>query len=129
MNTTLRYFWPAALWAIFILVICNISLGKVGGSPLFFAGFDKLTHCGLFFVMTVLYCSGFMRKYSLAFIPVGKIILIAGAIILYGALIEILQEYIFTWRSGDWSDLFADTVGTCMGIFSLIVTTSAVKRS
>lgn len=128
MNNTLRYFWPAALWAIFIFVICNISLGKVGGSPLFFEGFDKFTHCGLFFVMTVLYCSGYLRKYNLTYLSAVKAIIITGAIILYGGVIEILQEYIFTWRSGDWTDLFADTVGTCMGIFSVIIITASVKK-
>jgi VanZ family protein len=47
---------------------------------------------------------------------------------LYGGLIEILQETIFTWRSGDWNDLFADSVGACMGIFSVVITDRAINN-
>lgn len=46
--------------------------------------------------------------------------------IVFGGLIELLQLTIFTWRSCEWADLFADTVGAGMGIFSILVTTYAV---
>jgi len=41
--------------------------------------------------------------------------------LLYGGTIELLQAYVFTWRSGEWADLFADCVGTGMGLFGALI--------
>lgn len=128
MNNNLRYFWPAVLWAIFIFTICNIELKSTGGPSIFFEGFDKFTHCGLFFVLTIFYCNGFLRKHRLKALSALQAVLIIVMMIAYGGIIELVQQYIFTWRSGDLADLFADGVGTCMGIFSTVLITSAVKR-
>jgi len=46
--------------------------------------------------------------------------------IFYGGLIELLQWAFFTWRSAEWSDLFCDVLGTCMGIFGVMLTVSAI---
>ena len=126
MKATLKYHGPAILWALFILIICAVNLGSAGDSPMFFKGFDKLTHTGLFFTLLVLYCNGVIRQqkpkpfsYTQAFV-----IVIAG--IAFGGLIEILQLKFFTWRSADWNDFFCDALGACMGIFGVMLTVSAI---
>jgi VanZ family protein len=45
----------------------------------------------------------------------------------YGGIIELLQHYLFTWRSGEWADLFADAVGAFMGLFSFLVIFKALN--
>jgi len=47
---------------------------------------------------------------------------------LYGYSIELLQKYVFTWRDFEWNDLFADSIGVCMGMFSVFVTSAALKH-
>jgi len=37
--------------------------------------------------------------------------------IIYGGLIELFQEYILIDRHGDWLDLFANCVGTFLGVW------------
>ena len=109
------------MWALLILILCSISFGSVGHSHLFFPGFDKLVHCGLFFVLTVLMCNGFIRKHStdnFAVIDALKVFIIALS---YGALIEVLQLFVFTWRGAEWADLFSDAVGAGMGVFGTLV--------
>ncbi|MDP9048759.1 MAG: VanZ family protein [Bacteroidota bacterium] len=99
--------------------MCTIKLGEAGNSPLFFAGFDKLVHCGFFLVLVVFYCCGLLRQQlSLSY---KSIIIFTAVAILYGGIIELLQNYVFTWRTGDWADLFADSVGAAMGAFSVSV--------
>ena len=49
------------------------------------------------------------------------------AVIIYGGVIELLQLFIFTWRSGEWNDFFADSVGACMGAFSVVLTVKAMQ--
>ena len=117
MYSFFRNYGPAILWALFIFIICTVKLGGVSSSPLFFPCFDKLVHCGLFFVLVILCCNGFIRQLSTGVLPYKSIILITLAAIIYGGLIELLQNYFFTWRSGDWNDLFADTIGASMGAF------------
>lgn len=111
------------LWSLFILIMCSISMGKVGESHLFFPGFDKMVHCGFFFMFVLLASNGLIRQNKGISIPV--IFLIAFLGVFFGALIEILQLYVFTWRDGNWGDLFADTVGVGMATFSILVLKSA----
>lgn len=116
------------MWALFILVICNISFGDVGKSNIFFPGFDKLVHCGLFFVLTVFISNGNIRQsgaLNFTIVAALKAFIIA---IVFGGLIELLQLYIFTWRSGEWNDLFADSVGAGMGVFSVLITLYAATH-
>jgi VanZ family protein len=127
MKTSLKYYRPAILWALFIFGLCSAKMGGIAQSPLFFPGFDKLVHCGLFFVLVVLCCYGFIRQqYQQAFSYKGIVVITLSAII-YGGIIELLQKFIFTWRSGEWDDLFADSVGACMGAFGIIIIVMALS--
>ncbi len=127
MKYILKYQRLTFLWALFIFILCTISFGKITKASIFFPGFDKLAHCGLFFVFTVLMCSGLIRannRYQLSF---GHVFASLTISILFGGLIELLQLYIFTWRSGEWGDLFADTVGAGMGVFGVLITIWSAK--
>jgi VanZ family protein len=128
MKATLKYYGPAILWALFILIICTVPFGSVGNSPLFFPGFDKLVHCGLFFVLSILYCAGSIRKWNTRSIRIEIAMKNTIVLISYGALIEYLQMRFFTWRSGDWNDLLADAIGGCMGIFGVMLTSNALNH-
>ena len=128
MNAILKNQRLTLWWALFIFIICNIQFGKVGKSSLFFPGFDKLTHCGLFFVLVVFIANGFIRHQINERLTYKNAFFITMLAIGFGSLIEILQLTIFTWRSGEWDDLFADTVGACMGIFSILITIDATKH-
>ncbi|MCJ8208217.1 VanZ family protein [Mucilaginibacter sp. RS28] len=114
------------LWSVLVLVLCNMPMGSVSESPMFFPGFDKLVHCGFFFVFVVLAINGYVRA--------GHTLDIKSALALFfisvafGGAVELLQLYVFTWRDGNWADLFADAVGAGMATFSILVTYYAVKK-
>jgi VanZ family protein len=127
MKSIFKYYWPAILWALFVFTMCTVNLGSVGHSPMFFPGFDKLTHCGFMFVLVVLYSFGLIKQQSPPTLSYKTIAFITAVAIFYGGLIEILQLTIFTWRSGEWNDFFADSLGACMGAFSVIITVKAME--
>jgi len=127
MKPTIKYYWPTILWTIVIFILCSIKMGSISNSPMFFPGFDKLVHCGMYFVLVVCYYNGFIRSRSLPRLTFTVEVLTTAVAIVYGGIIELLQLYIFTWRSGEWDDLFADVVGACMGTFSVLLITAAVK--
>lgn len=127
MRKVLKYQRLAIGWALFILIICNMSVGSIGKSRLFFRGFDKLVHTGLFFVLAVFVFFGLIRQYKDAAFSVRRIIAAILLLILFGGLVEVLQWKVFTYRSGDWADLFADSVGTFMGVFGVLFTAYACR--
>ncbi|MDB5000333.1 MAG: hypothetical protein JWR76_1410 [Mucilaginibacter sp.] len=129
MMPKIKYYGPAILWALFILIICSVPMGGVGESHLFFPGFDKLVHCGLFAVLAIFYCTASIRRWSTHTTHIKTAIKSTIVLISFGALIEILQKYFFTWRSGNWDDLFADTVGAGIGIFGVLITINAINRN
>lgn len=121
MLNTLRYQYLSILWAIFVVVMCDMPMSGTGSLGItFFEGFDKLAHTGFFFVLTVLLFYGKIKQqvsYSYRGMTLLKILAITTAL---GVFIELLQLYIFTYRSAEWWDLFADMIGVGMGIFSYI---------
>lgn len=127
MQKLLKYQSFTLAWAFFILVICCISLGKASESHLFFKGFDKLTHTGLFFVLTVLTFYGIIRKQMHIRFSAFILVVVLFCMFLFGGAIELLQWKVFTYRSAEWNDLFCDVLGSLMGIFSILVTTHAIQ--
>lgn len=125
MANFLRYQKLTLLWALFVLVMCGIPTGQLEKMPRFFPGFDKLVHCGFFFVFTALMASGLIRMSGRLYLQHTLGIVLAG--VAFGALIEILQYAVFTWRDGDWADLFADSVGVGMAAFCILVTLAATR--
>lgn len=128
MNALLKYQRLTLWWALFISIMCNANFGHAGKSSLFFPGFDKMVHCGFFFVFVVLFVSGYIRQQASVYLTYKQVATILLAAIAFGGLIEILQLTIFTWRGADWADLFADTVGACMAMFSILITIYATEH-
>jgi VanZ family protein len=127
MTATLKYQKLTLLWALFVLILCCAPIGNVEHTPgqFFFPGFDKLVHCGLFFVFTVALANGLLRRYHILSVTQALVVFVTG--VAFGGLIELLQRYVFTYREGDWSDLFADAVGAGMAAFCILVTLSATR--
>ena len=106
------------IWAIFVLVLCNIRMPDTKGTGFFFDGFDKMVHLGFFYVLTVLLFYGkikYQHNFSFRSLTIFKIILIAA---IFGGGIELLQWKVFTYRSAEWWDFGCDMLGCFMGIFS-----------
>lgn len=128
MKRRLKYHRLTILWALFIFILCSIKIGNsITHQPIFFPGFDKIAHCGFFFVLVIFWSNGLIRQQNARELSYKSAIMITVLSILYGALIEVLQLTIFIWRSGEWPDLFADTIGVCMGIFAVIITGRAIN--
>jgi len=117
-----KYQRPTILWALFVLVMCSIKVGdNVTHEPLFFPGFDKLVHSSFFFLLVILWCKGIIRQQNVRLISYKTAAIVTFISILFGGLIELLQLTMFTWRSGEWPDLFADATGACMGILGVMI--------
>lgn len=121
MLKTLRYQYLSILWAIFVVIMCEMpSFGDKLGNVTFFPGFDKLAHTGFFFVLTVFLFYGKIKEQNSYTYRTATILKILAITLFLGIFIEVLQLKVFTYRSAEWWDLFADMTGVGMGIFSYI---------
>lgn len=121
MLRTLKFQAPAIAWAALVLILCDIPMSDVPGNSRFFEGFDKMVHLGFFFVLTVLLFYGKIHQqnsFEYRFLTIVKIVLINIAL---GGGIELLQWKVFTYRSAEWWDFFADMLGLGMGVFSYLL--------
>jgi len=69
-----------------------------------------------------------VRKHKITRFPYKYAIAVVLVAILYGYGIELLQKYVFTWRDFEWNDVFADSVGACMGMFSVLILSAAFNH-
>lgn len=121
MLKTLRYQLPAIIWAGLVVLLCILPSQDLPVGGLFFEGFDKLTHTGFFFVLSVLLFYGKIKQqnsYQYRLLTIIKIFAIGASL---GAFIEWIQWQWFPYRSPEWWDFLADMIGVAMGTFSYVI--------
>jgi len=119
MNCPYRYSW-ATVWGLAMLVLMGLP-PKNMPAVRFFDGFDKLAHCGCFFVFAVLLLLGRGSR------PNGKTSKIGASVFavlvsgLFAFLTEAVQLCSGMGRTADWWDVFADFTGIGMAVFAYSV--------
>jgi VanZ family protein len=108
---------PAFIWATLIFALCSMpgkSIPSIRWLELL--SFDKFVHAGIFFVLQLLLMRGFLFQDS--FLVLQKAYKITPFLISvsYGGLLELMQYYLFSQRSGDWLDFIANSFGCLMGL-------------
>ena len=97
-------------WRV-ILLLLIVAVGYLALAPAppptMDTGWDKLNHALAFTALAFAGCLGFPAAQG------GRTVLLA-ALISLGAAIEILQLFV-PGRSGEWNDLFADSIGIACG--------------
>ncbi len=105
------------LLAIFTTVfIAFLSLLKLQPIPVNISHKDKVFHCVAYFVLT------FMWLLAVKISP-KKIVIVTVLCILYGIIIEVLQKTVTTYRSFDYLDMIANSIGSVLAllIFNVFV--------
>lgn len=121
-------YWKSLLFAFLILYVSLIRVVPEIPIPLF-PHFDKLVHFGLYFGLSALLFYDYSWKNERAS-SLKKMLIIILLPVLYGGVIEILQETFFPPRSADWFDFIADALG-CILAFAMMtgVEKKIIKRA
>ena len=77
--------------------------------------FDKFIHASIFFILQVLYMHGFSSQISIPFFKKHFLIIPLIFGIVYGGSLELMQNKVFSDRSGDPGDFIANTFGSVVG--------------
>ena len=74
-------------------------------------GMDKWIHSSMYLLLTII-----LLWDSRRLTPPRSWLIVAIFSAIYGGSIEVLQEYFFYPRTGDWMDWLADCVGVVVGL-------------
>lgn len=121
MNTNFRYTFLTILVSFVIFVgTCLIKPSQVPDLP---SGlpWDKIVHFGMFFLLSAVSLIDYYRLHK-GKPPMSRWIFWGFVVpALYGGVIELLQLYAFSSRSGEWSDWIADILGSLTATVIIIL--------
>jgi VanZ family protein len=112
------FFSLALCWTVLIAFLCLVKFGKLPAIRV--TGADKYVHFTFHFVFTLLW--GYyiwIKNNATELKPIVKVLVVS---LLYGILIEFLQETLTTTRHADIYDVIANATGatTALGFFVLL---------
>jgi len=112
----IKFFWPAIIWGIFIFIMSSFPGDDIPKSFIINIPFaDKIIHFFLYLLLVILILLGYLRK-SKTILTVRKFFFAFSISLLYGILLEILQNLIFVMRSADLLDIAANAAGSFIGL-------------
>ncbi|MBL7890014.1 MAG: VanZ family protein [Bacteroidia bacterium] len=112
-----KYIKWAMLWALFILVLCGIPGRDIPHiSFLELLSFDKFVHAGVFFVLVLLMIRGSVLQTRFNFLSQYSFLFSGSLCVLYGGILELMQEAVFEERSADLYDFIANSFGVLLGM-------------
>jgi VanZ family protein len=106
----IRGYWKTILVGLGILYVCLVR--DPGISLPTFAGADKWVHVLMFTLLGIVICWDSIQT-KLSSVRLWLVTMIVPMV--YGGIIELLQEQYFAPRSGEWMDWLADCAGTVLG--------------
>jgi glycopeptide antibiotics resistance protein len=115
----LRSTYPAFFWAAVILILCAMPGTYV--PRLTFLDWlrpDKVVHLIMFGALSFLFIRGFVHQNTFQTLSIHPKMYAILFSIIYGIVIELLQQYIFIWRSGEVFDALADAIGAFIGLWT-----------
>lgn len=114
------YFVPAILWFIVTIILLTLPGKDLPQSSLFdIPYFDKWVHLVMFFLLTTLFCFPFSTIRTKRSIIAAVFLKIGLCVILYGIIMEIVQQFFTSTRSFDVVDILFDSVGTLLGSLAI----------
>ena len=112
-----RYFWSfCAFTGVFLLCILPFpDVPQLGDVPLM----DKWVHFVMFGGLSCVIWWDYAhdkKKKGTNTVSFCQFLVLVGVPMLFGGLMELAQQYLTTYRSGDWMDFVADCVGVILAI-------------
>lgn len=114
MIILLKKYWLSLLFLLIIFILCFMNTVSLPAPPVRNA--DKLVHALMFLGLSGVVF--FDNTNHLQF-SISKRRIFLGTFLfptVIGGLIEIMQSYLTTNRSGDWFDFFCDGIGAFFGL-------------
>lgn len=112
MQKLIKSLFKDNLFIIAILItisIAYLSLIKMPKADINISNIDKVYHLFAYFTLTICWLFSFYKKKHLKYF-------IVISCIIYGIVIEVLQDTLTMYRTGDYKDVLANTLGIVLGL-------------
>jgi VanZ family protein len=99
---------------LILVVIVYLSFYKPSGEEelALFAHFDKVAHFCMYCGLSGMLWLEFLRAHRKGFLPMAHVWIGAAVCpVLFSGTVEILQTLLTNYRSGDWADFAANSLG------------------
>jgi VanZ family protein len=107
------------IWALFILALCGLPGHDFPDLSFWqLLTFDKFAHAFVFAVLAIMLIVAFKKQRKFFFLRENSIKTALISSILYGGVIELIQQAFFIGRYADIFDFIANTIGCFLGLFS-----------
>ena len=103
---------------VITVMIAYLSLMKMPKIGVGISNVDKFYHLFAYFTLSITWLLSFYKK------PKLKYVIVIGCIF-FGIIIEVLQQTLTVYRTGDYMDALANTLGILLG---LIVFNQILKK-
>lgn len=110
----------AMIWGVVVSILLLMPSSDFEGVP-YFEGIDKMVHCGIFFVLTILIYFGNSLHYRENVNKFRSLLVVFAIVSIFAFLTEGAQMYLSPSRSADWWDIFADFTGIGMAMFAYLI--------
>lgn len=86
----------------------------------FYEGFDKMVHCGIFFILGILLYWESILKSKRGVNKWLSITKVVVSTVIFAFITEAAQQYLSPTRTADFWDIFADITGIGMATFAFM---------
>ena len=113
----IKRYWKSLFWIGLIFALSVFKGDKIPVHTEFkIPHLDKIGHFGMYFILTFLLAYDFFAHNNSLRKNSSNMLLVMMVSIFFGVAMELLQHFIFVWRSGDIYDLFANIAGSVVAI-------------
>ena len=104
------------------MIVLAISIMPISGeaTPFLFSfpAADKVVHAGMYFVFTILLLKDLFRNIPL---EIDKLTMLLLSVLIYSIIIEVIQQSLTDYRSGELLDVAANLLGILFGAVFIIL--------
>ena len=105
------------LWAALVVVLTLTPAADMPRTPVWeLLSFDTAAHAGVFAVLAGLGCLAARRQRRWPRLARHAAAAVLAGSILFGGLIEVLQQTMHLGRHGEWTDLLSDALGAALAV-------------
>ncbi len=114
-----KQYWKTLSWALVIFWLSTLSVEKprVSSWLIYIPHVDKLVHFFMYFVLVTLALSDYLKTKPLAVRQAW--VLTALSCVVYGILMELVQSFLTSHRTGDILDAISNALGVLVGVLLL----------
>lgn len=119
--------YPLSLFTLLVVIllsVCPIGAPEIARNvPLA----DKWTHMVMYFGISAVVCYEHWRSHRP--LPSAASLLLCGLLFpaFVGGAMELIQAYCTTYRSGEWLDFVADSIGAAIGLLLALLLRSIAR--